>query len=121
VRFQSIAVSAVQKHAFLRIASHLLYDAVMKTATIPPIRVAPEFRTEVEGVLAPGESLSVFVESAIRETVARRKNQVEFIRRGMAAIEETKRVGNGIPAEVVLAKLEAKLLAARQAKAQRAR
>ncbi len=102
-------------------ASHLLYDAVMKTATIPPIRVAPEFRTEVEGVLAPGESLSVFVESAIRETVARRKNQVEFIRRGMAAIEETKRVGNGIPAEVVLAKLEAKLLVARQAKAQRAR
>lgn len=93
----------------------------MKTATIPPIRVAPEFRTEVEGVLAPGESLSVFVESAIRESVAKRKNQAEFVRRGIAAIEETQRVGNGIPADVVVAKLETKLLAARQVKAQRAR
>ncbi len=92
----------------------------MKTATIPPIRVTPEFRTEVEGVLALGESLSVFVESAIRESVARRKNQAEFVRRGIAAIEETQRVGNGIPTEVVIAKLEAKLLAARQVKAQHA-
>jgi predicted transcriptional regulator len=93
----------------------------MKSATIPPIRVAPEFRTEVEGVLAPGESLSVFVESAIRETVARRKNQAEFVRRGLAAIEDTQRTGTGIPAEAVVAKLEAKLAAARQTKAQRAR
>jgi predicted transcriptional regulator len=87
----------------------------MKSATIPPIRVAPEFRSEVEGVLAPGESLSVFVENAIRETVARRKNQTEFIRRGIAAIEETQRTGTGIAAEAVIAKLEAKLAAARQA------
>jgi predicted transcriptional regulator len=105
----------------LLFASHLLYDIAMKTATIPPIRVAPEFRTEVEGVLAPGESLSVFVESAIRETVARRKHQAEFVRRGIAAIQETQRTGTGIPSEVVIAKLEAKLLAARHAKAQRAR
>jgi len=93
----------------------------MKTASIPPIRVAPEFRTEVEGVLAPGESLSVFVESAIRETVARRKNQAEFVRRGIAAIEATQRTGTGVPAEAVVAKLEAKLAAARKAKAQPAR
>jgi hypothetical protein len=105
----------------LLFASHLLYDAVMKTATIPPIRVAPEFRTEVEGVLVPGESLSMFVENAIRETVARRKNQAEFVGRGIAAIEETQRTGTGISAEAVVAMLEAKLAAARQAKAQRAR
>jgi Arc/MetJ-type ribon-helix-helix transcriptional regulator len=91
----------------------------MKTATLPPIRVAPNFRLELEGVLEQGESLSQFVEKAVRATVARRKNQAEFIRRGIAAIEATKRDGGGIPAEAVIARLEAKLATARQAKAQR--
>ena len=81
----------------------------MKTATLPPIRVAPEFRLELEGVLEQGESLSQFVEDAVRSTVAKRKNQAEFIRRGIAAIEATQRDGSGIPANVVIAKLEAKL------------
>lgn len=88
----------------------------MKTATLPPIRVAPDFRAELEGVLEQGETLSEFVENAVRATVAKRKNQAEFVRRGIVAIEETKRAGGGIPAEVVTAKLEVKLAAARQAK-----
>lgn len=91
----------------------------MKTATLPPIRVAPDFRLELEGVLEQGESLSQFVESAVRATVARRKNHAEFMRRGIAAIEATKRDGGGIPAEVVIARLEAKLATARQAGTQR--
>lgn len=99
-------------------ALQLQYNEQMKTATIPPIRVAPEFRIEVEGVLEQGESLSEFVENAVRMTVSKRKNQAEFVRRGIAAIEETKRTGGGIPAEVVIAKLEAKLAAARRAKTQ---
>jgi len=90
----------------------------MKTATLPPIRVAPDFKLDLEGVLEQGESLSQFVENAVRTTVIRRKTQAEFIKRGIAAIEATKREGGGIPAEVVIAKLEAKLSAARQAKAQ---
>ena len=40
----------------------------MKTATLPPIRVAPDFRHELEGVLEQGESLSQFVENAVRAT-----------------------------------------------------
>lgn len=95
------------------------YNPGMKTATLPPIRVAPDFRAELEGVLEQGESLSEFVENAVRTTVAKRKNQAEFVRRGIAAIEETKRAGGGIPAEVVIAKLEAKLATARQARARR--
>ena len=91
----------------------------MKTATLPPIRVAPDFRLELEGVLEQGESLSQFVENAVRTTVARRKTQAEFVRRGIAAIEETQREGSGIPADLVIAKLEAKLAAAGRAKAQR--
>lgn len=98
---------------------HLQYNAVMKTATLPPIRVAPDFRLELEGVLEQGESLSQFVENAVRTTVAKRKNQAEFISRGIAAIEATQREGGGVPAAVVVARLEAKLAAARQVKAQR--
>ena len=91
----------------------------MKTATLPPVRVAPDFRLEIEGVLEQGESLSQFVENAVRTTLAKRKTEAEFIKRGIAAIEATKRAGGGIPAAVVIAKLEAKLAAARQSKAQR--
>ena len=90
----------------------------MKTATLPPIRVAPDFRLELEGVLEQGESLSQFVENAVRTTVAKRKNQAEFIRRGIVAIEATKRDGSGVPADQVIAKLEAKLADARQVLAQ---
>ena len=100
-------------------ALHLQYTYPMKTATLPPIRVAPDFRLELEGVLEQGESLSQFVENAVRATVAKRKTQAEFVRRGMAAIEATKASGSGIPADVVLAKLDAKLAAAKQRKAQR--
>jgi hypothetical protein len=91
----------------------------MKTATLPPVRVAPDFRVELEGVLEQGETLSQFVESAVRSVVEKRKHQAEFVRRGIAAIQDTQRAGTGIPAERVMDKLEAKLKAARQAKARR--
>ena len=90
----------------------------MKNATLPPIRVKPDFRAEVEAVLVQGESLTEFVENAVRETVLKRKNHAEFVRRGIAAIEETKGMG-GVPADLVIAKLEAKLAAAKRAKARR--
>ena len=80
---------------------------------LPPIRVAPDFRLELEGVLEQGETLSQFVESAVRTTVAKRRNQAEFTRRGIAAIEATQRDGSGIPADQVIAKLEAKMATAR--------
>lgn len=73
---------------------------------------------ELEGVLAQGESISEFVENAVRSTVQMRRNQAEFVQRGITAIDETKRIGGGISAEVVITKLEAKLTAARRTKAQ---
>jgi hypothetical protein len=91
----------------------------MKTAVLPPIRVAPDFRLELEGVLEQGESLSQFVENAVRTTVAKRKTQAEFVRRGIAAIEATKHDGSGIPAATVIGSLDAKLAAARKVKAKR--
>ena len=97
----------------------LQYNSCMKTATIPPIRVAPEFRAEVEGVLAQGESLSQFVESALRQTVLKRQHQAEFLRRGIAAIDEAKRENSGVSADMVVGALEAKLAAARRSRPRR--
>jgi predicted transcriptional regulator len=87
----------------------------MKTATIPPVRIEPSFRKDIEQSLEGGESLASLVETAVRNEVARRQIQSEFVRRGMAAINRTVAAGDGIPAEVVLAKLESKLAAARRA------
>lgn len=98
---------------------HLQYTAFMKSATLPPVRVEPDFRQELEGVLEQGETLSQFVESAVRSVVEKRKHQAEFVRRGIKAIQDTQSAGTGIPAEHVVARLQARLDAARQARAPR--
>ena len=92
----------------------------MKTATITPVRIKPQFRKELEQALEQGETLAGFVESSVRAAVARRKSQSEFVRRGLLAIERSKAAGDGIPADTVITKLEAKLQAAKD-KRQRAR
>jgi predicted transcriptional regulator len=97
-------------------ASHARYTEAMKTATIPPVRIDPSFRKDIEQCLEINESLASLVEKAVRNEVTRRRVQSEFLRRGMAAISRTVAAGDGIPAETVIAKLEAKLAAARQAK-----
>jgi predicted transcriptional regulator len=93
----------------------------MKSATIPPIRVAPAFRGQIESVLQQGESLSEFVENAVRQSVLKRQQQLEFIQRGLAAIEDTQRLNNGIAATEVLAQLDAKLVTARKTLSKRAK
>lgn len=97
-------------------ASHTRYTGDMKTATIPPVRIDPSFRKDIEQSLERGESLASLVETAVRNEVTRRRVHSEFVRRGMAAINRTVAAGDGIPAEIVIAKLEAKLATARNAK-----
>ncbi|MBQ1761846.1 MAG: hypothetical protein IIZ92_02950 [Aquincola sp.] len=86
----------------------------MKSATLPPVRIEPDFREEVEQALQPGETLTSLVEAAVRAEVTRRKEQSEFVRRGLAAIARSEAAGDWIAAEDVIAKLEAKVAAARQ-------
>ena len=88
----------------------------MKTTTIPPVRIEPQFREEIEQALGEGESLAALVEAAVRTEVARRREQSEFVRRGLAAIERTKAAGDGVPADAVIAKLRSKLEAAKKAR-----
>jgi hypothetical protein len=97
----------------LAIVAQLRYIAPMKTATIPSVRVEPEFRAEVESVLAEGESLSEFVEASVRASVQRRRVQAEFVARGLRSRDEAKRTGDYVDADDVVAALQGKLAAAR--------
>lgn len=85
----------------------------MKTATIPSVRVEPEFRAEVESVLAEGETLSEFVEASIRAGVERRRAHAEFIARGLRSREQAARSGGYVMADDALASLQRKLNTAR--------
>lgn len=93
--------------------AQLRYTVVMKTATIPSVRVEPEFRVEVEGVLNEGETLSEFVEASVRASVERRRIQAEFIARGLRSRDEARRTGEYVDADVVIQGLQRKLEAAR--------
>jgi predicted transcriptional regulator len=86
----------------------------MKTATMPALRVQPELRQAAEEMLRPGETLSAFVEEAVRRNVALRRTQQEFIARGLASLEEAKKTGIYFSADEVLQELDAMLAAARQ-------
>lgn len=88
----------------------------METATIPPVRIDPALREEIEQPLDRGESLASLVETAVRREITRRRTQSEFIRRGIAAIERTAIAGDGLAPEVVMARLEAKLAKAKEAR-----
>lgn len=89
------------------------YDADMKTATIPPVRIEPELRDQLEQVLAEGESLSAFVESAVRASVHQRQAQAEFVRRGLASLGRAREEGSYVSADEAVERLAAKLQAAR--------
>lgn len=97
----------------LDLVAQVRYISPMKTATIPSVRVEPEFRAEVESVLAEGESLSEFVEASVRASVERRRVQTEFIARGLRSRDEAKRTGDYVDADDVVAGLQRKLEAAR--------
>ena len=78
----------------------------MKSATIPSLRVDPELRLAAESVLQKGESLSSFMEQALRASVERRQAQQEFIMRGLNSRDEARQSSTYFSAEEVLRKLD---------------
>jgi hypothetical protein len=69
----------------------------------------------LEESLEEGENIAALMEKAVSGEVSRRKMQAEYARRGLLAIAKTQKAGDGIPAETVIAELEAKLDKARKA------
>jgi Arc/MetJ-type ribon-helix-helix transcriptional regulator len=92
----------------------------MKTAQLPPVRVEPAVRREIEAVLREGESLSEFVEAAAVQAARRRKAQEEFLARGRASLDEAKRTGEFYRADTALdamgTRLKTRMQALRKAK-----
>lgn len=89
----------------------------MKSATIPSLRVEPDLRTAAEKVLRDGETLSGFVESALRAQIQQRQQQAAFIARGLASRDKAKSTGAYVSSAAVLKKLETRLAKAKKASA----
>lgn len=85
----------------------------MKSAVIPQVRVDAELRAALEAVLRQGETMSEFVEASVRNAVEFRHVQQRFHERGQDAWEHYQRTGLSVPADAVLARLQAKLNARR--------
>lgn len=81
----------------------------MKTATIPALRVEPKLRDAVEEVLAEGETLSSFVEEALKANILRRQHQQAFIARGLASADIARQNQEYYSAEAVLDELQTML------------
>lgn len=87
---------------------------VMKTASLPPLRVDNATRAAAESLLREGETLSGFVLEAVRLNIERREVQREFIARGLLARDEARTSGEYVSADDMLARLDASLDMARR-------
>ena len=90
----------------------------MKTASMPSLRVDPELRHDAESVLRDGETLSSFMEQALRSSIQSRRVQKEFIARGLTSRDEAKRTGEYFSADDVLVEMQ-DMLSQVQAKARK--
>ena len=79
----------------------------MKTATLPAVRVSPDVRLLAESVLREGETLSMFIADSLKKQAEFRKNQDEFIKRGLTAGQQVRETGIFVTAEASIASLRA--------------
>ena len=86
----------------------------MKTAAIPAVRVPPELRQAAEDVLQPGETLSRFVEEAVRRNVEFRQVQKALVERGLASAKAARKSGKYVSSAAMLGKLSRRLEKARK-------
>ena len=87
---------------------------MMKTTTFPSLRVDAELREAAESVLRQGETLTSLIETAVRETIHRRRVQDEFLARGLRSSDDAKRSGIYHAATAVHAQLQRRLDARRK-------
>ena len=81
----------------------------MKTAQLPPVRVEPAVRAEIESALHDGESLSQFVEAAVVQAARHRQAQQAFLARGRASLTHAKKTQEFYPVHAVLDDMQARL------------
>ena len=86
----------------------------MKTATLPPLRVEQSVRKEIERLLAPGETLSTFLEEAIHQSIERRAADAAFAERALSSRAASQQSGSYHSAASVLRELKTLTKAARR-------
>lgn len=86
----------------------------MKSATLPSLRVEPRLRADAESVLREGETLTSLMETAMRETIARRRAQEEFLARGLRGGQDAEQSGVYFSAQTVHGELQQRLDARRR-------
>ena len=86
----------------------------MKSSFFPSLRVEPELRKADESVLRDGETLTSLIETAVRETIQRRRVQEEFMARGLRSRGDAERTGTHHAAEAVHSELQRRLDARRK-------
>jgi predicted transcriptional regulator len=71
------------------------------------IRIDPALQQAAEAVLSEDESLSQFIETAVRQSIAYRQLRSEFLARGLASRDEARRTtGRYFDAQEVLAGMD---------------
>ena len=88
---------------------HLQYNEQMKTTQLPPVRVAPAVREEIESCLQEGETLSQFIEMAAVQAARSRAAEQAFLERGRASLDRALRTGKLYPATDVLSQMRERL------------
>jgi len=78
----------------------------MKNATLHALRVDGSLREELEALLEDGETLSGFMEEAVRAGIEQRRNRQAFIARGLAGREQARRESDYHAAATVLSELD---------------
>lgn len=85
-----------------------------RSATLPPIRVAPETKASLEAVLREGESLTQFIENAVRREAEFRAEQNAAVARAKKALRSADKGEGLLNAEAFLKGMEQRATAAQQ-------
>jgi predicted transcriptional regulator len=88
--------------------------SIVKTSSIPPLRVSQELRRQAEAVLQDGETLSSFVLNALTRSIEYRKARQAFIARGLASAARAQQTGRYVSADRVVGQLERRLAKAKR-------
>lgn len=81
----------------------------MNETVKPSVLDDEEFHAAAESVLREGETVADLIDRSARAEVDYRREQAEFVARGLAALEEAERTGIWYDADEVHAELRAKL------------
>ncbi len=87
----------------------------MNETVKPAVVDDEEFHAAAESVLREGETVADLIDRSARAEVEYRREQAEFVARGLAALEEAERTGVWYTTEDVLSMMRAKLDAAKAA------